>query len=96
MAQHRSDDGVVKENGESEAAGEAHADKTDAGATAVDSLEGDLTVQIVAVNPVKTLEPAVYTNTPIITTIGSAKAALEGIAALKEKGYGVKPLQEFL
>lgn len=45
---------------------------------------------------IKIRTTAVYTNTPIITTIGSAKAALDGISALKEKGYGVKPLQEFL
>ena len=45
---------------------------------------------------IKIRTTAVYTNTPIITTIGSAKAALDGITALKEKGYGVKPLQEFL
>ena len=45
---------------------------------------------------IKIRTTAVYTNTPIITTIGSAKAALDGIIALKEKGYGVKPLQEFL
>ena len=31
-----------------------------------------------------------------MTTIGSAKAAAEGIAALKENGYGIKSLQEFL
>ena len=45
---------------------------------------------------IKIRTTAVYTNTPIITTIGSAKAALDGITALKEKGYEVKPLQEFL
>ena len=45
---------------------------------------------------IKIRTTAVYTNTPIITTIGSAKAALDGIIALKEKGFGVKPLQEFL
>jgi len=52
--------------------------------------------QIPREDEIKIRTTAVYTNTPIITTIGSAKAALEGIAALKEKGYGVKPLQEFL
>ena len=45
---------------------------------------------------IKIRTTAVYTNTPIITTIGSAMAALDGIAALKNKGYSVKPLQEFL
>ena len=52
--------------------------------------------QVPRADEIKIRTTAVYTNTPIITTIGSAKAALEGIAALKEKGYGVKPLQEFL
>ncbi|MEE2947996.1 MAG: carbamoyl-phosphate synthase large subunit [Verrucomicrobiota bacterium] len=45
---------------------------------------------------IKIRTTAVYTNTPIMTTIGSAKAAAEGIAALKENGYGVQPLQEYL
>ena len=45
---------------------------------------------------IKIRTSAIYTNTPIMTTIGSAKAAAEGIAALKKNGYGVKPLQEFL
>ena len=31
-----------------------------------------------------------------MTTIGSAKAAAEGIAALKQNGYGVQPLQDYL
>ena len=52
--------------------------------------------QVPRADEIKIRTTAVYTNTPIITTIGSAKAALEGITALKEKGYGVKPLQEFL
>ena len=52
--------------------------------------------QVPRADEIKIRTTAVYTNTPIITTIGSTKAALEGIAALKEKGYGVKPLQEFL
>jgi carbamoyl-phosphate synthase large subunit len=38
---------------------------------------------------------AVYTNTPIMTTLGGAKAAALGITALKKSGYGVKTLQEF-
>jgi carbamoyl-phosphate synthase large subunit len=38
---------------------------------------------------------AVYTNTPIMTTLSGAKAALLGIAALKRSGYGVRTLQEY-
>jgi carbamoyl-phosphate synthase large subunit len=38
---------------------------------------------------------AVYTGTPIMTTISGAKAAALGIAALRDKGYGVKCLQEY-
>jgi carbamoyl-phosphate synthase large subunit len=38
---------------------------------------------------------AVYTGTPIMTTISSAKAAALGIAALRRAGYGVKTLQEY-
>jgi carbamoyl-phosphate synthase large subunit len=38
---------------------------------------------------------AVYTGTPIMTTISSAKAAALGIAALRKSGYGVKTLQEY-
>ena len=52
--------------------------------------------QIPREDEIKIRTTAVYTNTPIITTIGSAMAALDGIAALKNKGYIVKPLQEFL
>ena len=52
--------------------------------------------QIPREDELKIRTTAVYTNTPIITTIGSAMAALDGIAALKNKGYSVKPLQEFL
>lgn len=37
---------------------------------------------------------AVYTGTPIITTLGSAKAALQGIEALQRRGYSVEALQE--
>ena len=48
------------------------------------------------VDEIKIRTTAVYTNTPIMTTMGSAKAAAEGIAALKQNGYSVKPLQEFL
>src|SRR5690349_15325277 len=38
---------------------------------------------------------AVYTNTPIMTTISGAKAAALGIAALRKNGYSVKTLQEY-
>ena len=38
---------------------------------------------------------AVYTGTPIMTTLSGAKAAALGIAALKKSGYGVKTLQEY-
>ena len=38
---------------------------------------------------------AVYTGTPIMTTLSGAKAAALGIAALRKNGYGVKTLQEY-
>jgi len=38
---------------------------------------------------------AVYTGTPIMTTLSGAKAAALGIAALRKSGYGVKTLQEY-
>jgi carbamoyl-phosphate synthase large subunit len=38
---------------------------------------------------------AVYTGTPIMTTISGAKAAALGIAALRKNGYAVKTLQEY-
>jgi carbamoyl-phosphate synthase large subunit len=44
---------------------------------------------------IKIRTTAVYTNTPIMTTLSSAKAAALGIAALKKNGYAVKTLQEF-
>ena len=44
---------------------------------------------------VKIRTTAVYTNTPIMTTISGAKAAALGIAALRKSGYGVKTLQEY-
>ena len=44
---------------------------------------------------VKIRTTAVYTNTPIMTTMGSARAAARGIAALKRSGYAVKTLQEY-
>jgi carbamoyl-phosphate synthase large subunit len=44
---------------------------------------------------VKIRTTAVYTGTPIMTTISGAKAAALGIAALKKSGYDVKTLQEY-
>jgi carbamoyl-phosphate synthase large subunit len=44
---------------------------------------------------VKIRTTAIYTNTPIMTTMSGAKAALLGIAALKKSGYDVKTLQEY-
>src|SRR5881397_2468380 len=38
---------------------------------------------------------AVYTGTPIMTTISGARAAALGIAALRKNGYGVRTLQEY-
>ena len=47
------------------------------------------------VDEVKIRTTAVYTATPIMTTISGAKAAALGIAALRKQGYGVKTLQEY-
>ncbi len=44
---------------------------------------------------VKIRTTAVYTGTPIMTTMSGAKAALLGIAALKQNGYAVKTVQEY-
>jgi carbamoyl-phosphate synthase large subunit len=44
---------------------------------------------------VKIRTTAVYTGTPIMTTLSGAKAAALGIAALKKSGYGVRTLQEY-
>jgi len=44
---------------------------------------------------VKIRTTAVYTGTPIMTTISGARAAALGIAALRKHGYGVKTLQEY-
>jgi len=38
---------------------------------------------------------AVYTGTPIMTTLSGARAAALGIAALKKSGYSAKTLQEY-
>jgi carbamoyl-phosphate synthase large subunit len=44
---------------------------------------------------VKIRTTAVYTGTPIMTTISGARAAALGIAALKKSGYAVKTVQEY-
>ena len=44
---------------------------------------------------VKIRTTAVYTGTPIMTTMGGARAAALGIAALRKSGYAVKTLQEY-
>jgi carbamoyl-phosphate synthase large subunit len=44
---------------------------------------------------VKIRTTAVYTGTPIATTLSGAKAAALGIAALKKTGYAVKTVQEY-
>jgi carbamoyl-phosphate synthase large subunit len=44
---------------------------------------------------VKIRTTAVYTGTPIMTTISGAEAAALGIAALKKSGYAVKTIQEY-
>ena len=45
---------------------------------------------------IKIRTTAVYTGTPIMTTLSGAKAAALGIAALKKNDYAVKTLQEYL
>jgi carbamoyl-phosphate synthase large subunit len=44
---------------------------------------------------IKIRTTAVYTGTPIMTTLSGAKAAALGIAALKRTGYDVKPVQDY-
>jgi carbamoyl-phosphate synthase large subunit len=44
---------------------------------------------------IKIRTTSVYTGTPIMTTLSSAKAAALGIGALKKSGYAVKTLQEY-
>ncbi len=51
--------------------------------------------QVPRADEVKIRTTAVYTNTPIMTTLRGARAAAQGIAALRRAGYGVKTLQEF-
>src|SRR3989454_2825488 len=51
--------------------------------------------QVPRADEVKIRTSAVYTNTPIMTTLGGARAAALGIGALKKSGYGVRTLQEY-
>jgi carbamoyl-phosphate synthase large subunit len=51
--------------------------------------------QVPRADEVKIRTTAVYTGTPIMTTLSSAKAAAQGIVALKKSGYGVKTIQEY-
>jgi carbamoyl-phosphate synthase large subunit len=44
---------------------------------------------------VKIRTTAVMTGTPIMTTLSGARAAAMGIAALQQRGYGVKTIQEY-
>ncbi len=44
---------------------------------------------------VKIRTTAVYTNTPIMTTLSGARAAALGIAALRKSGYSVRTIQEY-
>jgi carbamoyl-phosphate synthase large subunit len=52
--------------------------------------------QVPRADEVKIRTTAVLTQTPIMTTISSAKAAALGIAALKRDGYGVQTIQEYI
>ena len=40
-------------------------------------------------------QEAVAHNVPVITTLGSAYAALEGIRSLKDRKFSVKSLQDY-
>jgi carbamoyl-phosphate synthase large subunit len=51
--------------------------------------------QVPRADEVKIRTTAVYTNTPIMTTMSGARAAALGIAALKKNGYAVKTIQEY-
>jgi carbamoyl-phosphate synthase large subunit len=51
--------------------------------------------QVPRADEVKIRTTAVYTNTPIMTTMSGAKAAALGIAAIKKRGYAVQTLQEY-
>jgi carbamoyl-phosphate synthase large subunit len=51
--------------------------------------------QVPRADEVKIRTTAVYTGTPIMTTLSGARAAALGIAALRKHGYHVKTLQEY-
>lgn len=51
--------------------------------------------QVPRADEVKIRTTAVYTGTPIMTTLSGAKAAALGIAALKKNGYAVQTVQEY-
>jgi carbamoyl-phosphate synthase large subunit len=51
--------------------------------------------QVPRADEVRIRTTAVYTGTPIMTTISGAKAAATGIAALRKSGYGARTLQEY-
>ena len=51
--------------------------------------------QVPRADEVKIRTTAVYTGTPIMTTLSSARAAALGIAALKQHGYSVRTVQEY-
>ncbi len=51
--------------------------------------------QVPRADEVKIRTTAVYTGTPIMTTLSGARAAALGIAALKKSGYEVKTVQEY-
>ena len=51
--------------------------------------------QVPRADEVRIRTTAVYTGTPIMTTMSGAKAAVLGIAALKKNGYAVKTVQEY-
>ena len=44
---------------------------------------------------IKIRTTAVYTGTPIMTTLSGARAAALGIAALQKSGYAVRTVQEY-
>lgn len=51
--------------------------------------------QIPRADEIKIRTTAVYTATPIMTTLSSAKAAIDGIRAIKKSGYSVKAIQDY-
>jgi carbamoyl-phosphate synthase large subunit len=51
--------------------------------------------QVPRADEVKIRTTAVFTGTPIMTTLSGARALALGIAALQRRGYGVKTLQEY-